>query len=401
MKTGAVHVHLDPLGGVSGDMFLAAAVDLRPALAETIVEAVRDGGLPPAAAPAFAAADLHGLKGRRFTLGGALPPRPDRRYDQIRSALQASRLGSAVKARALGIYELLATAEASVHGVAVEDVSFHELAEWDTLADVVGAAAAIEALGASGWSVAPLPLGGGTVRTAHGVLPVPAPATVKLLEGLPVRDDGITGERVTPTGAAILRHLAPATAMPARPHRMFGQGFGFGTRETPGQPNGLRLLALVAVPDESAAAGSGEEVVVLAFEVDDQTPEDLALGLDALRAVDGVLDVTQSPVFGKKNRMGARVQVTCRPDARERAAAACFDETTTIGLRWQRVRRIVLERTVRPGAPRVKLVTRPRRGRTAKAEASDLPAVADGHEGRSTAARLAEQDALAEERDER
>ena len=137
-----------------------------------------------------------------------------------------------------------------MHGTRADEVCFHEIGAVDSIADVVGAAFVIESLGATGWSVGALPLGRGRVETAHGIMPVPAPATTVLLEGFPVHDDGIEGERVTPTGAAILRYLQPDMEALAPAGKLLTSGMGFGSRVLPGQPNVLRALVL-SVPDVS------------------------------------------------------------------------------------------------------------------------------------------------------
>ena len=288
-----MHIHLDPLGGIAGDMFLAAVFDAWPELAEGAIAAARAAGLPPAVAMATTAHTDHALAGTRLRVdtGNGTPPAPPGRFAAIAERLAAAPLSPPVRGRALAIFAVLAEAEARVHGIAAADVVFHELAGWDSIADVVGAAHVIEALGATGWSVGPLPLGAGRIATAHGPLPVPAPATAVLLEGFPVIDDGIGGERVTPTGAAILRHLAAAPGLPHEPLRLSRCGIGFGTRTLPGISNVLRLMGF----EGDAGAPAVEAVGVIAFEVDDQTPEDLATGLDALRARDDVLDVVQIP----------------------------------------------------------------------------------------------------------
>ena len=229
-----------------------------------------------------------------------------------------------------------------MHGILVEDVTFHEVGAWDSIADVVCAAWLIDSLEPASWSCAPLPLGGGLVRTAHGMLPVPAPATALLLRGFPSRHDGVEGERVTPTGAAILRHLEPAFDLAGLEGRIAGTGHGFGTRRLPGMSNVLR--ALVLEPVHEPHAWREETIGVCSFEVDDQTAEDLAVGLDRLRAADGVLDVVQTPVIGKKGRMAASVRVLARPAVREPLIERCFAETATLGVRWQTVRRAALER---------------------------------------------------------
>jgi pyridinium-3,5-bisthiocarboxylic acid mononucleotide nickel chelatase len=240
----------------------------------------------------------------------------------------------------------------------------------------------VEQAGAPSRSTSPLPLGRGRVATAHGPLPVPAPATAVLLQGLPVHDDGIPGERVTPTGAAILRHLAPAAA-PAGTMRLAATGHGFGTRVLDGVPNLLRVLALADAGDATTA----DRVGVVRFEVDDQTPEDLATALDRLRALPPVRDACQWPVAGKKGRLAAAVQVLCDPAALDAVLDACLSETATIGLRWRVESRRTLRREDLPGAKRVR---RPDGAATVKADADPL-AAAGGYAARADLRRRIEQ----------
>ncbi|MCP4307916.1 MAG: LarC family nickel insertion protein, partial [bacterium] len=196
---------------------------------------------------------------------------------------RAAELEPTVRDRALGIVGLIAETEAEIHGVPVDDVVLHELGAIDSVADVVGAAHLIEELSPASWSTSPLPVGGGFIDTAHGRLPVPAPATQRLLSNFPFVDDGISGERITPTGAAILRYLDPSFQLPYGVHRSAETGHGFGTRELPGVANVLRARCYVSDGDSI----SDEQVAVLEFMVDDQTPEDLAVGLDAVRELSG------------------------------------------------------------------------------------------------------------------
>ena len=304
-----------------------------------------------------------------------------------------SRLSRPVAERATAIFTVLAEAEAEVHGIAVDDVTFHEVGAWDSIADVVCAAWLIDSLEPATWSCAPLPLGGGQVRTAHGLLPVPAPATAILLRGCPTRHDGVEGERVTPTGAAILRHLDPDFDRTGLEGRIARTGHGFGSRRLPGMSNVLR--ALVLEPAREGGAWREETVGVCSFEVDDQTPEDLAVGLERLRAVDGVLDVVQTPAFGKKGRMVTGVRVLTRPAAREQVLERCFAETTTLGVRWQTVRRAALEResatagTADDGV-RIKRTHRPGGEVTVKAEMDDLADAGGGRSEREERRRKAE-----------
>lgn len=325
---------------------------------------------------------------------------PHRRFAEIREWLRESGLARPVAERAEAIFALLAEAEAEVHGIAVEDVTFHEVGAWDSIADVVCAAWLIDSLDPAAWSCAPLPLGGGRVRSAHGMLPVPAPATALLLRGLPTFHDGVGGERVTPTGAAILRHLDPSFEPAGLGGRIARTGHGFGSRRLPGMSNVLRALVLDPASEPVPGPGAAwreETVAVCSFEVDDQTAEDLAVGLDRLRAADGVLDVVQTPTVGKKGRMAASVRVLARPEARERVIERCFAETATLGVRWQPVRRAALEReeTVADVAGEPVRIKRARRGTgggevTVKAEMDDVANADGGRAGREERRRQAE-----------
>lgn len=357
-----MHIHIDPLGGLAGDMFLAAMLDAWPQEMPGLEAAVRAAGLPPEISLTFKPHADHALTGARFVVEMQRETHSLGAYRDIAAGLKAADLGAGVRDHALAIFAILAEAEAHVHGVAVEDVTFHELAGWDSIADIVGAAYLIDRLKPASWSVAPLPMGRGRVMTAHGPLPLPAPAAARLLEGFPLIDDGIEGERVTPTGAAILRHLKAGSG-PHNPMRLRRSGIGFGTRTFPGLSNAVRILVFDEAPSQA------EQVGVIAFEVDDQTPEDLAAGLDALRGREDVLDVVQFPVFGKKGRLMTSIQVLCRPERLDAVIDGCFLETTTIGLRWQRTARSVLPRRQSASDDvSVKIVQRPDGGRTAKAD---------------------------------
>lgn len=397
-----MHIHLDAVGGVAGDMFIAAVLDAFPELRDGMLEAIRCAGLPEAVHIGFAEHRDHALTGLRFRVvepgePGALAGaghHPHTPFAQIRAQLQACALAPAVKQHAIGIFTLLAGAEAKVHGKTVDTVSFHEVGEWDSIADIVGAAWLIEALAPASWSVGALPLGRGRVKTAHGWLPVPTPATVLLLEGFEFADDGLDGERITPTGAAILRYLDCAQARSDGARKLQRTGTGFGTRTFPGLSNVLRLLSF----EDATVRGGGDEVAQILFEIDDQTPEDLSIALDKLRAHPSVLDVLQTPAFGKKGRMTMRIQVLAEVADLEAVFDACFNETTTIGLRYQMLRRRKLARsatTVEAGGRtmRVKLAQRPNRV-TAKVEADDLLNVNGGRAGRSALKAEAELSAL-------
>jgi len=447
MTPGGRHIHLDPLGGVAGDMLIAALLDAFPQHESAMRAAVAACGLPHGWALCVDPYTDGILSGRRFRVrgpAGASAPshhhnhhhHPDNDHDHqdehhhshnhdhdhthapvhahghdhdhhhhahatgrwadIRARLNAAPLAAGVRTRAIAIFSDIAEAEAQVHGKAVEDVTFHEIADWDSVADVVGAAALFEAVGPdTTWSTAPLPLGGGLVETAHGWLPVPAPATALLLAGLPVTDDGIPGERVTPTGVALIRHLAPSTARPPGPFTIARVGTGFGTRRLAGRSNVLRALVLEPTTEAAAISVQTDLAAVLTFEVDDQTPEDLAIGLDHLRQTAGVLDVLQAPVFAKKGRLATQIQVLCQPDRTTAVAAACLNETTTLGVRHQIVTRSILQRCLQSTTDGpVKVATRPMGNPSAKLEAEALTALS-GADPRARRRRAAVAEALA------
>ena len=402
----AMHIHLDPAGGIAGDMFAAAMADAFPDRVEGLLGELAKLGPGCGFAP-------HGdgiLRGRRFVVEAAPahsplhshshshahePAHAHVRHADIRSRLRAAGLEHEVLHHALALFEVLARAEGEVHGVPPDDVQFHEVGAWDSVADFVAAAYFIAALAPATWSIGPLPLGGGRVKTAHGVLPVPAPATALLMRGLEVLDDGVAGERVTPTGAAIAVHVRSlgGTAPRAR-GTLAAAGYGFGTRELPGMPNVLRCLVFVASP--GARAPTEEQVATLEFEIDDQTGEDLAVALDRIRDAVGVLDVTQFAAFGKKGRVAVHVQVLARIDVVDAVADRCLAETTTLGVRVSRVwRRTALRSQVETAeGVRVKVAQRPGRSLTAKAEMDDLARIPGERDRREEARARAEQQAL-------
>ena len=396
-------IHLDPVGGLAGDMFVAAVLDAWPELEGDLREALRSVRLGENVAVQVLPHKDHTLTGTRFCVArpGAEAGQAHTPFGEIRRLLADSELAPAVRDRAIDIFTLLARAEAEVHGRPLEEVTFHEVGAWDSIADIVGASLLIEALDARGWSTASMPVGSGRVASAHGSLPVPAPATAVLLEGFAVHDDGLDGERVTPTGAAILRHLEPRYRAPGHPMRMLRTGTGFGSRELRGISNVLRILALEELQPEVAS----EQIAVLSFEVDDQPAEDLAVGLDRIRDVDGVVDVLQAPAFGKKGRVTVQVQILAAVDAVERVSCACFTETTTLGLRWHTARRAVLQRSVetyvgRAGSIQVKAAARPSGVVTGKAELDDVADASGGFAERTRLRREAEEAVLRKDDDD-
>ncbi len=388
-----MHIHLDAVGGIAGDMFIAAVLDAFPDLRDGMLTAIRASGLPADIGLSVDDYADHALTGLRFNVDEAhhlhAPEHKHTPFCQIRSMLERAPLEPDVRAHAISIFSRVAEAEGKVHGLSADDVSFHELGEWDSIADIVGAAFLISALDAQ-WSVSSLPQGRGRVKTAHGILPVPAPATVSLLEGFDFHDDGVEGERVTPTGAAIISHLHANRPHSRKSRRLLRSGSGFGSRHLPGISNVLRLMAF----EEAQQATETDRIAELVFEIDDQTPEDLAIGLDKLRAHPSVVDVMQMSMFGKKGRVAMRVQILADPSDIENVLDACFAETTTLGVRYQVLERRKLRRRQTSvdadGRPvRVKIAERPG-GPTVKAEADDLVKVIGDHSERERVRRLAE-----------
>jgi uncharacterized protein (TIGR00299 family) protein len=239
------------------------------------------------------------------------------------------------------IFERIATVEAALHGAEVDKVAFHEVGAWDSIADIVGAAAAIAWLRPSSVSSTPPLLGSGVIRTAHGLMPVPAPATTAILRGLPVLTEG-KGERTTPTGAAILAAVATSFGPPPA-MRLRAQGFGAGTREFADRPNVLRVILGESMGQ--ALSPSEPEVVCLSANIDDMNPQ-LAEPLMSALFEAGALDVWFTPILMKKGRPALEVSALCPPSVLAATEAAFFEHSTTIGVRRQRFERTVLERAM-------------------------------------------------------
>ncbi|MHA1566481.1 MAG: LarC family nickel insertion protein [Alphaproteobacteria bacterium] len=397
MPTPIHHLHLNPVGGIAGDMFIAAILDAFPQHTDAVIAAMRAAGLPNDWQVTCADHTDGRLTGHRLDIDqpGAgrqsdqSPARHTGNYADICQMLTSAALDPAVRGYALSILKHLAQAESAVHGVPLDQVHFHEIADWDSICDVVGAACLITALGEPTWSVDPLPRGGGTIDTAHGLLPAPAPATAKLLLGFAMFDDGVPGERVTPTGAAILRALKPQPRLPSAPMTLVAEGTGFGHRTLPGMSNILRVMAFTATLSES----TNSRVGILSFEIDDQSPEDLALGLDNLRAQPHVYDVSQFAGMGKKGRMVIQIQVICADHAVDALTQACLSQTATLGVRQRFEARQILHREAREvDGLRIKRAHRPGGHMTDKVEADDLARTATDYAGRRATRSTAEND---------
>lgn len=398
-----LHIHLDPVGGVAGDMFIAAMLDGFPALEQRVMKDIA-AILPDHVGHAALTRGLSGgMSVRRFALipmdGGHSHDdhhhhgHEDHRhhrhgeeatYRAMRAMIEAAPLTEGTAEHACAILHLIAEAEAAAHDIPIEDVHFHELADWDALMDVTAAGSIAAALKGTGWSLASLPLGGGQVRTAHGMLPVPAPATARILRGYDWHDDGVGGERVTPTGAAIMAHLTGGSPGSRRPGRLIATGMGAGTRDLPGRPNILRITAF-----DLAGTAQTDRVVQLACDLDDMTGEEIGAAAEALRAFPGVIDLVLLTAQGKKARPVTRMELLLEPQAETQVVQALFDRTSTLGLRRSEITRLILPRstdTAPDGKTRRKRATRPS-GVTVKAESDDLDAAPTLAERRAQARR--------------
>lgn len=254
---------------------------------------------------------------------------PHRSLTTILGIIQSAPLSDSVKSRASRAFQLLGEAEARIHSMPIEQVHFHEVGAVDTIVDIVCAAVGSEHLKVDRWLGSPLNVGSGSVECAHGTLPVPAPATLSLLGSAPIYSAGPPMERVTPTGAAILRMLDVEYA-PMPTLRVSASGYGAGGRDTPGQPNLLRLL----VGDEGGPESAIEPIAILETVIDDSSPQLIAYVSELLLEA-GAWDVYRVPVQMKKGRTGVQLTVLCHPDRIPSMRDLLFRETTTIGVHWR------------------------------------------------------------------
>ncbi|MHB8499639.1 MAG: nickel pincer cofactor biosynthesis protein LarC [Candidatus Acidiferrales bacterium] len=271
-----------------------------------------------------------------------------RSLSAILEILQKSQLAPAVRERAAAIFQKLGEAEARVHDVPLEKIHFHEVGAVDAIVDIVGACIAFHMLGIEKFACSPLNVGGGTAKMAHGVLPVPAPATANLLQGKPTYSNGVQKELVTPTGAAIVATLCD-TFGPQPAMNVSAIGYGAGTADLEGQPNVLRIMvgeevgATKRAPAEACATGFDEEIAVIEANLDDMNPQIYGYFLEKALAA-GALDVYTTPVQMKKNRPGTLLTVLCKPQDTDALMSLIFAETTTFGARTYRAQRRVLPR---------------------------------------------------------
>lgn len=343
---------IDGSAGGSGDMILGALLDLGVPMAaiRRSVSALPVRGFRLSSRRVVRA----GLAGRKFDVRVA-QKQPARDFRQIRRILEGGKLAPPVRQRALSVFRRLFEAEAEAHGIPFERVHLHEAGAVDAIVDVVGACSGIAWLDPQRVVVSRLTTGHGTVRCDHGLFPVPTPATALLLRGVPVTGGELEGERLTPTGAAILTTLADAWG-PLPACRPTAVGWGAGSREFEGAPNLLRMVLGATEGPRPPVSG---EVVAMEWTVDDAPPQTLAYAAERLLET-GALEVFTAPVQMKKGRAGHQLTALCRERDLERLAGVAFRETTTLGVRFRLESRIELERRVetvktRYGPVRVKV----------------------------------------------
>lgn len=352
-------LYFDCPSGAAGDMLVGALIDSGvPATIVTDALAFLDGEIDVRIEPVVRG----GVRATRFRVEERAPVsgHPHRHLRAIVELVQRSSASETARARTVDLLTRLAAIEADIHGTTIDKVHLHEVGGTDSIADVLGAVVALEWLAPTVVACSPINVGSGTVRTAHGVLPVPAPATARLLEGVPVYADGDPMERLTPTGALLLTSYAGQYGgLPAM--RLRASGYGAGEREDPHRPNVVRVLVGEhATRDDEAA---DEVVSVLDCQVDDASPQVIGAFMDrALQA--GALDVYFAPVGMKKNRPGTHVTIIARPDTRVALAELVFREIPTLGVRYHEERRRRLARhhetvTTAYGDVRVKIGRHP------------------------------------------
>jgi len=365
----------DPFSGIAGDMTLGAL--LQVGLGADWLRA-----LPPT----LGLSDV-GVQIREVVRGEIvctkvdfdIPPQPHGRHiKEIRALVERSGAPERVRRSADAAFTAIATAEGEIHGMPPDEVHLHEVGAVDAILDVVGSIWGLAQLGVERVHCGSIALGDGSVKAAHGLLPVPAPATLKLLEGHAVRPGPEnSGELVTPTGAALMRVLS-AGPPPAR-YRPLRSGFGAGTKDFVGRANALRVILADSV-DDSAGGATIDDLVELVCDVDDMSAELLAVAVDRVRA-GGALDLSLAAITMKRGRPGTRIEVLCRAGDAMRIEDLLFVETTTIGVRTRSVRRRALPRrvievTVLGHAIRAKVVALPGGGTRAKPELVDIERVA-------------------------
>jgi len=326
--------YLDAFSGISGDMLVGALADAG-AGQKVIVDAI--ASLETGAVVSFEKVKRAGIGATKYHVQ-VEEQHAHRHLSHIVKLIEKADLSERARRDAVAVFRRLGEAEAEVHQVPIEKVHFHEVGAADSIADIVGAAVAFDQLGVSAIVCSPLNVGGGTVKTEHGVLPVPAPATALLLTGKPVYSRGPAVELTTPTGAAVAVTLAESFGV-LPPMKIARMGYGAGGHDFPDQANVLRVIL-----GEPTGAAEALTVAVMEANIDDLNPQVLAYATERLLEA-GALDVTLSPLAMKKGRPGQLLRIVARPEDREALARIVFDETSTLGLRMYAAERRVEARS--------------------------------------------------------
>lgn len=330
----ALTCYFDAFSGISGDMTVGALADAgadRDAIAAAI------HSLNVGATVSFEGVKRQGIGATKFRVA-VEETRKHRHLPHIVKMIQSAEISEKARRDAIAIFQRLGEAEAKTHQVPIEKVHFHEVGAADSIADILGASVALHSLGVTEVYCSAINVGSGTVATEHGMLPVPAPATARLLENAPVYAQGPPMELTTPTGAAIAATLAKGFG-PLPPLRIARTGYGAGDRDFPGQANVLRVLL-----GESTGASEAQTVSVIEANIDDSNAQVLAYASERLMEA-GALDVTLQPMVMKKGRPGTLLSAIARPEDREALSSLIFQETSTLGLRIYSAERRVQARS--------------------------------------------------------
>jgi len=372
-------LYYDCFAGISGDMAVGALIDLGADVSTL------EAGLKHLPLSGYelriTRESRRGITGTRFEVVLSTETPPSRSYKAIRDLIHESGLPDGVRRLALEIFHPIAVAEATVHGTAVDDVHFHEIGAVDSIVDIVGYALCLEQMEVERIISGPPELGGGTVTGRHGVFPVPAPATLEILKGIPVRIGGVPHEATTPTGAAIL--AASVHEFTDHPFMVPEKiGYGLGKRD-PEIPNLLRAV-LGATPGSEKERHFRQNLSVVECTLDDMNPEFYGHILDRLFKT-GAFDVFMTPVIMKKSRPGVNLTVLCSPELEETVADLLLAETTTLGVRKLAASRRGLERTIRTvstpyGPVRVKVAEKDGKTVRMKPEFEDCRRLAEEHQ---------------------
>lgn len=329
--------YFDAFSGIAGDMTVAALID-----AGADARALTEGLTSLGTAAQFTVEPVKraGIAGTRFIVEAPTDTK-HRHLHHIDKIIDESELPATTKERAKRVFLRLGEAEASVHGIELKRVHFHEVGAVDSICDIVGACYGLDLLGIERIYMSNINVGSGTVQCDHGLMPVPAPATAKLLTGHPTYASGPTVELTTPTGAAFAAALAESFGqMPAM--KVEKIGFGAGTKDFPGHSNMLRVMV-----GHASAATESATVTVIEANIDDTTPQVLGYTMDRLFE-EGALDVALQPLQMKKNRQGTLLRVIAKPEDQEKLAQLILAETTSLGVRMYSAQRRVLERKIVP-----------------------------------------------------